>query len=185
MKISCKARYAVVAMVDMASQNPSSPRECLPVSLREISQRQELPLPFLEQLFRKLKKSALVTSIRGNQGGYRLARQAHDISILDILLAVEGPFHATRCQPDSPRGCQEGGGRCATHTLWEGLGAMVRTYFKRISLADVRDQNAGRLNPHFAALETLPDTGGKILESATQEIWQCPVAMASARPQTL
>ena len=142
MKISCKARYAIMAMVYIAKEAIAShSAESSPVSLKEISQRQDLPLSFLEQLFGKLKKSALVKSIRGNQGGYQLAREAHDISILDIILAVEGPLYITRCSPSSPKGCKSKGERCDTHDLWDELGALIRSFLQKTTLTDVCQKN--------------------------------------------
>lgn len=132
MRLSTKARYAVTAMVDVALEGTSSP-----VSLGAISDRQELPLAYLEQLFGKLRKAGLVTSSRGAAGGYVLARKAEDMRILDIIMAVEAPMKATRCERESPIGCLATGHRCLTHDLWDELGAVIHVFLARVTLEDV------------------------------------------------
>lgn len=132
MRLSTKARYAVMAMVDVALEEASGP-----VSLATIAARQELPLAYLEQLFGKLRKAELVSSNRGSNGGYVLAHKPEDISILNIISAVDTPLKATRCDHDSTIGCRTTGERCLTHDLWDELGAVVHLFLARISLADV------------------------------------------------
>lgn len=132
MRLSTKARYAVTAMVDVALEEASGP-----VSLAAIAGRQELPLAYLEQLFGKLRKADLVKSSRGSAGGYVLVRKAEDVRILDIIAAVDTPLKATRCAHESPVGCRMTGERCLTHDLWEELGAVVRVFLTRVTLADV------------------------------------------------
>ena len=104
MRLSTKARYAVTAMVDVALEEGSGP-----VSLTTISSRQELPLAYLEQLFGKLRKAGLVKSSRGSAGGYALNHKAQDVSILDIISAVDTPLKATRCEHESANGCRATG----------------------------------------------------------------------------
>jgi Rrf2 family iron-sulfur cluster assembly transcriptional regulator len=140
MRLSTKARYAVTAMVDMALEGRAGP-----VSLAAIADRQELPLPYLEQLFAKLRKAGLVISSRGSTGGYVLAHSAKDLRILDIIIAVDRPLKATQCKDMSAVGCRSTGQRCLTHDLWDELGAVVHLFLGQISLADVCEKRvAGR-----------------------------------------
>ncbi|WP_032112855.1 Rrf2 family transcriptional regulator [Candidatus Paracaedibacter symbiosus] len=135
MKVSTKARYAVMAMVDLATHGKDHP-----VSLPEIALRQELPLPYLEQLFNKLKKTSLVKSSRGSAGGYLLNHPAQEIRILDVIHAVDRPVKTTRCENHSPKGCQNSGMRCLTHDLWEELGAVIHLFLAKVTLADICDR---------------------------------------------
>jgi Rrf2 family iron-sulfur cluster assembly transcriptional regulator len=142
MQLSTRGRYAVMAMVDLASrQAPDC--ACGPVCLAEIAARQHLSQAYLEQLFGRLRRAGLVCSTRGPGGGYRLARESGAIAIADIIAAVDEPIHATRCANGSP-GCLEGAGdampvRCQTHDLWAALGAQIRRFLQRVTLADVVD----------------------------------------------
>lgn len=131
MKLSTRGRYAVMAMADLARADRGQP-----VTLAEIAERQEISLSYLEQLFAKLRRGQLVVSIRGPGGGYRLARPAADVRISDIILAVDEPIKATRCEIGSPRGCTAQG-RCITHDLWEELGRQIHVFLSSVSLADV------------------------------------------------
>ena len=135
MKLSTKGRYAVMAMVDLA--NTSRGR---PVSLSDISERQEISLSYLEQLFGKLRRGGLVKSVRGPGGGYLLNRPASETRISDVILAVDEPIRATRCAAGSPHGCKANKGRCITHELWEELGNQIYLYLSSVSLADVIDR---------------------------------------------
>lgn len=141
MKLSTKGRYAVMAMVDLASYGSDKP-----VSLAVIAERQEISLSYLEQLFGKLRRGELVTSVRGPGGGYLLSRSAADIRIADIILAVDEPIQATRCQPGSPVGCRKNKSRCLTHDLWEALGNQIYLFLSSVSLEDVRDGRVGGAN---------------------------------------
>jgi Rrf2 family iron-sulfur cluster assembly transcriptional regulator len=131
-KLSTKGRYAVMALVDLASQSGGRP-----VSLADISSRQEISLSYLEQLFAKLRRSGLVKSVRGPGGGYLLARPAEDTRISDAILAVDEPIRATRCKPNSGTGCQSDKSRCLTHDLWEELTRQIHLFLSTVSLADV------------------------------------------------
>jgi len=134
MRLSTRGRYAVMAMVELASR--ASQREpAARVSLGEIAEAQALSLAYLEQLFAPLRRAGLVAAARGPGGGYGLARPAEDIAIADIADAVEEPLQATRCEAGSP-GCM-GGHRCPTHELWFELGAHLRGFLAGITLADV------------------------------------------------
>jgi len=131
MQLSTKGRYAVMAMTDLASQG-----EGRAAPLAGIAERQQLSLAYLEQLFARLRRAGLVTSVRGPGGGYRLARPAAETSIADVVVAVDEPLKATRCG-EHAKGCMKGGARCLTHDLWEETGRMIHAYFAGISLADV------------------------------------------------
>lgn len=132
MKLSTKGRYAVMAMVDLASHGSGRP-----VALADIAQRQEISLSYLEQLFAKLRRGGLVRSVRGPGGGYLLAHAADGTRISDIILAVDEPIRATRCAPGSPSGCRSNKSRCLTHDLWEELGNQIHLYLSSVTLADV------------------------------------------------
>jgi Rrf2 family iron-sulfur cluster assembly transcriptional regulator len=139
MRLSTKGRYAVMAMADLARHG----RERA-VSLAEIAGRQEISLSYLEQLFARLRRAGLVKSVRGPGGGYRLARQADETWIADIVVAVDEPIRATRCAGQgSPRGCMIAGERCITHDLWEGLGRQIHRYLSSVSLGDVIERRGG------------------------------------------
>jgi len=140
-KLSTKGRYAVMAMVDLARHAQTKP-----VSLSDIATRQEISLSYLEQLFARLRRAELVKSVRGPGGGYRLARPADEVSIAEVVTAVDEPLRATRCNGTGP-GCMHGGARCLTHDLWEETGRQIESYLASVSLADVL---AGRLRPEPA-----------------------------------
>ena len=132
MRLSTKGRYAVMAMVDLSGHS-----EGKPVALAEIAERQEISQSYLEQLFGKLRKGGLVSSVRGPGGGYLLARDPKDMRVSDIVMAVDEPLSATRCTPGSPAGCHSHKGRCMTHDLWEELGNQIYLYLSSVSLHDV------------------------------------------------
>jgi Rrf2 family transcriptional regulator, iron-sulfur cluster assembly transcription factor len=131
-KLSTKGRYAVMAMVDLASNSKGQP-----VALADIAERQEISLSYLEQLFAKLRKGGLVKSVRGPGGGYLLAHPVEESRVSDIIVAVDEPIRATRCAPGSPAGCRSNKSRCLTHDLWEELGNQIHLYLSSVSLADI------------------------------------------------
>jgi Rrf2 family iron-sulfur cluster assembly transcriptional regulator len=133
MRLSTKGRYAVMAMTDLARRQDEP---CRGVALAEIATRQEISLSYLEQLFARLRRKGLVQSARGPGGGYRLTRTAAETSIAEIVLAVDEPLRATRCD-DQGNGCMLKGERCLTHDLWEDLGHKIEDYLASVSLADV------------------------------------------------
>ena len=140
MQLSTRARYAVMAMVDLAMRQTLG-CECGPICLAEIAARQKLSQAYLEQLFGKLRRAGLVDSARGPGGGYRLARSSDAMPIADIIAAVDEPIHATRCESGSA-GCMEGAGdegptRCKTHDLWDELGRQIQLFLQAVTLADV------------------------------------------------
>ena len=132
MKLSTKGRYAVMALVDLAANDAGRP-----IALAEIADRQEISLSYLEQLFAKLRRGGLVTSVRGPGGGYQLAHAAEETRISDIILAVDEPIRATRCQPGQPFGCRGNQSRCITHDLWEELGNQIYLFLSSVTVADV------------------------------------------------
>jgi Rrf2 family transcriptional regulator, iron-sulfur cluster assembly transcription factor len=145
MRLSTKGRYAVMAMVDLASHGAGAP-----VSLAEIAERQEISLSYLEQLFAMLRRGGLVRSVRGPGGGYLLAFDRSETRIADIILAVDEPIRATRCTPGAPVGCRVNRMRCLTHDLWEELGNQIHLFLSSVSLADVCERRvlgtSGRLH---------------------------------------
>lgn len=144
MRLSTKGRYAVMAMVDLAMHS-----EGRPVALAAIAERQDISLSYLEQLFARLKRNALVKSVRGPGGGYLLARGADGTRISDIILAVDEPIRATRCDPQSPHGCTKTKMRCSTHDLWAELSNQIHLFLSSVTLADVVERRvlgtSGRL----------------------------------------
>ena len=134
MRLSTKGRYAVMAMVDLAIHCKGRP-----VALAAIADRQEISLSYLEQLFARLRRGELVKSIRGPGGGYMLAHGAEGTRISDIILAVDEPIRATRCDPQSPNGCTKSKMRCVTHDLWSELSNQIHLFLSAVTLADVRD----------------------------------------------
>ena len=131
MQLSTKGRYAVMAMTDLAAR---SAERATPVA--EIAQRQQLSQAYLEQLFARLKRRGLVTAHRGPGGGYRLARPADETSVAEVVLAVDEPLRAIRCNGGAV-GCMKNGARCLTHDLWEETGRQIQGYLASVSLADV------------------------------------------------
>lgn len=133
MKLTTKGRYAVTAILDVALKSKRDP-----ISLADISVRQDISLSYLEQLFSKLRKNGLVSSVRGPGGGYLLGRDASDISIAEVILAVNEPMDATRCQG---QGNCDDGQTCLTHQLWQDLSEQINQFLRGISLASIIEQN--------------------------------------------
>ena len=141
MQLSTKGRYAVMAMTELAGREGARA-----TPLAQIAQRQQISQPYLEQLFARLRRRGLVLSVRGPGGGYRLARPAGELSVADVVTAVDEPLRATRCASEGV-GCMRGGVRCLTHDLWEETGRQIEDYLASVSLADVL---AGRLRRNTA-----------------------------------
>ena len=137
MRLTTKGRFAVTAMIDLALRQEKGP-----VTLSGISQRQEISLSYLEQLFGKLRRHQIVESVRGPGGGYNLARKAEDVTVADIIIAVDEQLDATQC--GGKENCQHSkhdtGGRCMTHDLWSTLNAKMVEYLDSVSLKDLADQ---------------------------------------------
>jgi Rrf2 family iron-sulfur cluster assembly transcriptional regulator len=129
MRLTTKGRYAVSSMLDLAINGESGP-----VSLAAISKRQEISLSYLEQLFSKLRRADLVSSVRGPGGGYRLSREGADIHVASVIDAVNESIDATQC--GGKGGCQNGH-NCLTHYLWCDLSDQIHDFLSGISLADL------------------------------------------------
>ena len=129
MRLTTKGRFAVTAMMDLALRGGTEP-----VTLAEISGRQHISLSYLEQLFGKLRRQGLVRSVRGPGGGYRLAKPMPEISVADIILAVDEPIDATQC--GGKENCQDDR-KCLTHDLWANLNLHIFSYLRAVTLADL------------------------------------------------
>ncbi|WP_321326726.1 Rrf2 family transcriptional regulator [Thiomicrorhabdus sp.] len=132
MKLTSKGRYAVTAMIDIALNQDKGA-----ITLSLISERQGISLSYLEQLFAKLKKADLVTSARGPGGGYRLSRIPGDISISEIIRAVDESVDARKC--GGKANCH-GGDECLSHELWSELSTTIDSFLKSITLQSVMDK---------------------------------------------
>lgn len=129
MRLTTKGRFAVTAMIDLALRHGDGP-----VTLAGISERQRISLSYLEQLFGKLRRHKLVASVRGPGGGYRLARPMNEITVADIIVAVDEPLDATQC--GGRENCNDDH-RCMTHDLWTNLNARMFEYLDSVALADL------------------------------------------------
>ena len=136
MRLTTKGRYAVTAMLDLAIHHGSGP-----IALADIAQRQGISLSYLEQLFSRLRKCSLVSSVRGPGGGYNLARNASNIHIAEVISAVDENVDTTRC--GGAHNCQNEG-PCLTHDLWQDLSSRIYEYLDRISLQDLMDRKGVR-----------------------------------------
>ena len=141
MRLTTKGRFAVTAMVDLALRQNRGP-----VTLAAISERQHISLSYLEQLFGKLRRASLVSSVRGPGGGYNLAQPAAGISVADIVSAVDEPLDATQC--GGKENCLDDR-RCMTHDLWATLNKKMYEYLSSVSLADLVEHQNGK---HVAVL---------------------------------
>ncbi len=136
MRLTTKGRFAVTAMIDLALRQQSGP-----VTLAAISQRQQISLSYLEQLFGKLRRKELVESTRGPGGGYTLGREAGEITVADIILSVDEPIDAAHC--GGKENCHGDGGRCMTHDLWTSLNDHMVAFLDGVTLQSlVEDQLA-------------------------------------------
>ncbi len=141
MKLTTKGRYAVMAMADLAAN-----QNLKPVSLNEISLRQNISLSYLEQLFSKLKNQKLVKSIRGSSGGYILEKNAKDIKISNIIYAVDEQVKTLNCKKESKKGCNGKSVKCITHDLWDDLEKHINNFFERVTLNDLIKQKKIEIN---------------------------------------
>ena len=132
MKLSTKGRYAMVALADLATARTDQM-----TSLAEISKRQDISLPYLEQLFVKLRRAGLVESVRGPGGGYRLARPAGDIRVSEILQAVDETVSALHTGAGASGGVSGSRAQSMTNRLWEGLSAHVYVFLHQTRLSDI------------------------------------------------
>jgi len=135
-RLTTKGRYAVTAMLDLAIHHGGGP-----IALADIAQRQGISLSYLEQLFSRLRKRSLVSSVRGPGGGYNLGRNASKIHIAEVIAAVDENVDTTRC--GGAHNCQNEG-PCLTHDLWQDLSSRIYEYLDRISLQDLMDRKGVR-----------------------------------------
>ena len=139
MRLTTKGRFAVTAMLDIALNEADKP-----VTLAVISERQDISLSYLEQLFSRLRRQGLVTSVRGPGGGYRLALPQNAISVSAIISAVDEQIDATQCS--GKEDCHGAEGRCMTHDLWASLNYKILDYLSGVSLADMVDMQREKTN---------------------------------------
>lgn len=159
MRLTTKGRYAVTAMLDLALHAGSGP-----VSLADISDRQGISLSYLEQLFARLRRFNLVKSVRGPGGGYKLMQDASEISVAQVVDAVDESLDATRCEGKGD--CHQGE-VCLTHHLWQDLSQQIHIFLSKISLADLverrdiqivsrrQDERMQQTNPDRIALSEI------------------------------
>ena len=132
MKLTTKGRYAVMAMADLATYSKNKP-----VSLSEISSRQNISLAYLEQLFIHLKENKLVKSIRGVKGGYALEKPASEIRLSNIFHAVNEEVKTLNCKKESKKGCNNKSIKCITHNLWDKLDTHINGFFENVKLEEI------------------------------------------------
>ena len=136
MKLNTRARYAVMALADIAKFDKQNP-----ISLRDISLRQSISLVYLEQIFSKLKKNNIVKSIRGTNGGYILAKDPEQIKLSNIFSAVEEKIKTKQCNKESKKGCNGKSTKCITHYLWDELEIHINNFFDKKNLGDLLKSN--------------------------------------------
>jgi Rrf2 family iron-sulfur cluster assembly transcriptional regulator len=139
MKLTSKGRYAVMALADMAGFDRKKP-----ISLRDISLRQNISLVFLEQIFSKLKKDNIVKSIRGANGGYILSSNPDQIKLSSIFSAVDEHVKTVQCKKESKKGCNGKSAKCITHYLWDELEIYINDFFDKKNLEDLLKNNLER-----------------------------------------
>ena len=136
MKLTTKGRYAVMAMADLASYSKNKP-----VSLSEISTRQNISLAYLEKLFVHLKDNKLVKSVRGVKGGYTLERPPSEIKLSNIFHAVNEEVKTLNCKKESKKGCNNKSSKYITHNLWDQLDQHINNFFEKVKLQDLVKKN--------------------------------------------
>jgi len=153
MRLTTKGRFAVTAMIDLGLRSTNGP-----VALAAISQRQQISLSYLEQLFGKLRRHEIVESIRGPGGGYSLARRADKVTVADIIIAVDEPLDATQCGgKENCHGADAAtGARCMTHELWATLNEKMVDYLDSVSLQDLVDQQNQKNGEQVVHLHRAP-----------------------------
>jgi Rrf2 family iron-sulfur cluster assembly transcriptional regulator len=143
MRLTTKGRFAVTAMIDLALRQSNGP-----VTLATISQRQQISLSYLEQLFGKLRRSDLVESTRGPGGGYSLGKNAGDITVADIIASVDEPLDATHC--GGRENCLGNGDQCMTHDLWTALNQRMVEFLTSVTLQSLVDQQHAKGHEELA-----------------------------------
>ena len=161
MRLTTRGRYAVTSMLDLALHQGEGP-----IPLAGISERQDISLSYLEQLFSQLRRSGLVRSVRGPGGGYHLGKSAQEINVAQVIKAVNESTDATRCQGKGD--CQKGD-TCLTHHLWMNLSDQIHDFLQAISLADLverkeiraiaRQQNDRSASPDMAGVDLIAELG--------------------------
>ena len=136
MKLTSRGRYAVMALADIANFDRQNP-----VSLRDISLRQNISLVYLEQIFSKLKKNNIVKSIRGANGGYILTKEPGQIKLSNIFSAVGEKVKTVKCDKESKKGCNGKSTKCITHYLWDELEIYINDFFDKKNLGDLLKNN--------------------------------------------
>jgi Rrf2 family iron-sulfur cluster assembly transcriptional regulator len=136
MRLTTKGRFAVTAMVDLGLRHGSGP-----VTLAEISERQKISLSYLEQLFGKLRRKQIVDSVRGPGGGYLLGKEMRELTVAEIILAVDEPIDATQC--GGKENCHDDG-KCITHDLWAALNQRIFEYLGSVSLQQLVDNQRAK-----------------------------------------
>ena len=136
MKLTTQGRYAVMAMADLALFKDKGP-----ISLTDISLRQNISLAYLEQIFIKLKNNNLVKSVRGAKGGYVLENSPEDIRISNIIAAVNEEVKTLNCKKESKKGCNNRNTKCITHNLWDQLDNHINNFFEKVKLTDLIKKN--------------------------------------------
>ncbi|WP_298266614.1 Rrf2 family transcriptional regulator [Geobacter sp.] len=131
MRLSTRAQYAVRAMVDLSLHSGGRP-----VALRDIAEREDIPLNYLEQLFNRLRRGRIVESVRGPGGGYLLARESAAIRVGEIVATVEEPLTPVSCMDEKKGGCTRPEA-CTTHNVWQMLGERIRGFLDSITLEDL------------------------------------------------
>ena len=140
MKLNTRVRYAVMALADLANFDKENP-----VSLRDISLRQNISLVYLEQIFSKLKKNNIVKSIRGTNGGYVLTKDPEQIKLSNIFSAVDEQVKTVQCNRDSKKGCNGKLTKCITHYLWDDLEMHINDFFDKKNLGDLVKNNQEKI----------------------------------------
>jgi Rrf2 family iron-sulfur cluster assembly transcriptional regulator len=152
MRLTTKGRFAVTAMIDLGLREHHGP-----VTLASISQRQDISLSYLEQLFGKLRRHELVASTRGPGGGYTMGRPMSEISVADVIYAVDEPLDATQCGGKENCNNDE---RCMTHDLWASLNRVMVDYLDSVTLQQLVDDQRERFARKGVSIATLQDNRG-------------------------
>ena len=140
MKLNTKSRYAVMALADLGKYSSQKP-----VSLREISIRQNISVHYLEQIFLKLKKNNVVRSIRGIKGGYVLNKHPDEIKIAEIFFAIDEKVKTIACKKDIKKSCNGKSVKCITHNLWDELDIHINNFFDNKKLSDLINTQNNRI----------------------------------------
>jgi len=159
MRLTTRGRFAVTAMIDLGLRQHGGP-----VALAAISDRQKISLSYLEQLFGKLRRHGLVESTRGPGGGYTLARKPSDVTVAEIIAAVDEPLDATQC--GGKENCDGGDQRCMTHELWAQLNKRMIEYLESVTLNELVEQQRNRPATPAAPISMVKDVRAVETEGA-------------------